>query len=74
MTKNFKDSVFYALGLYGALGVQLAVSVVAGLAFGNYIDGKIGTSPWIAIAGTILGTAGGFWNMIKILKWNGKRL
>lgn len=67
------NSTLYTVGLYGAVGIQLAASVVAGLVFGNYIDGKIGTSPWLAMAGTVLGTVGGIWNLVKILKRDEKR-
>ncbi|PIR17043.1 MAG: hypothetical protein COV46_05910 [Deltaproteobacteria bacterium CG11_big_fil_rev_8_21_14_0_20_49_13] len=73
MVEDFKRSTMYIFGLYGMVGIQLAISVVVGLAFGNYIDGKIGTSPWLAITGTILGTVGGMWNLVKILKWNEDR-
>jgi F0F1-type ATP synthase assembly protein I len=67
---NDKRTPYYTFALYGAVGVQLAASVVAGLVFGNYLDKKLHTSPWLALAGTILGTAGGFWNLVRILKWN----
>lgn len=65
--------MLYTLGLYGAIGIQLAVNVVAGLAFGNYVDKHAGTSPWIAIIGTIIGTVAGLWNLVKILKFNEKK-
>ena len=73
MTDKFKDSVFYTFSLYGAVGVQLAASVVAGLALGNYADKKVGTSPLFALIGTILGAVGGIWNLIRILKWNERK-
>ncbi len=68
-----KKTPYYTFALYGAVGIQLAASVVAGLAFGNYIDKQIGTSPWLALSGTILGTAGGIWNLVRILKWDEKK-
>jgi ATP synthase protein I len=68
-----KDSIFYTVGLYGATGLQLAISVVAGLAFGNYIDKYIGSSPWLAIIGTIIGTVAGLFNLVKMLKINEKK-
>ena len=69
---KLKDSPAYAFALYGAVGFQLAVSVVAGIAFGNYVDGKAGTSPVFIIIGALLGTFAGIWNLIRILKWNEK--
>lgn len=70
---DMKNSTSYIFGLYGAVGIQLAVSVVAGLIIGDYIDKKIGTSPWLALAGTILGTVGGMWNLVRILRWHEKK-
>jgi len=63
-----EKSVMNTVVLYSAAGVQLAVSVVAGLALGAYLDGRWGVSPWLAIFGTIIGTVGGIWNLVRILK------
>ena len=68
-----KDSIAIALGIYGAVGFQLAAAVVIGLLGGNYLDTKIGTAPWLAIIGLILGSVGGFWNLIRILTWHRSR-
>ena len=56
-------------GVYGAVGFQLAGAVVFGLLSGHYLDGKLNTSPWLAVIGLILGAAGGFYNLFRILKW-----
>ena len=68
-----KDSIVVALGIYGAVGFQLAAAVVIGLLGGNYLDTKIGTAPWLAIISLILGSVGGFWNLIRILTWHRSR-
>jgi F0F1-type ATP synthase assembly protein I len=73
VNKDFKSSAYYTFALYGAVGVQLAASVVAGLVVGNYLDGKLQTGPWLAVVGTILGTVGGIWNLIKIMKREERR-
>lgn len=73
MADNFKNSIAYTVGIYGAVGVQLAASVVICLAIGNFIDKKAGTSPLFALIGTILGSVGGIWNLFRILKWNERR-
>jgi ATP synthase protein I len=62
-----------AFGIYGGVGFQLAGAVVGGLLVGNYLDGKWGTSPWLAMTGLVLGSVGGFYNLLKILKWNDQR-
>ncbi|MFA4875732.1 MAG: AtpZ/AtpI family protein [bacterium] len=61
-------SPYTAYAVYGAVGFQLAISVVAGLVFGNYLDKRLGTGPWIAITGLTLGFVGGLVNLIKITK------
>lgn len=62
--------MYTTLGIYGAVGFQLAASVVAGLLIGNYIDQKVGTAPWLALTGLLLGSIGGFYNLIRILNWH----
>lgn len=67
--KKLSNDALTAYALYGAAGIQLAVSVVAGLMLGNYLDKKLGTMPWITLVGIILGFAGGLLNLVKILKY-----
>jgi len=61
-------SPYAALAVYGAAGLQLAVSVVAGLLIGTYLDGRFGSGPWLAVAGLILGFAGGMTNLIMMVR------
>ncbi|PIR24833.1 MAG: hypothetical protein COX62_05850 [Deltaproteobacteria bacterium CG_4_10_14_0_2_um_filter_43_8] len=71
--KNDKDSIYVALGIYGAIGFQLAISVVGGLLLGNWIDSWLETEPWFLLLGLLLGAGAGFYNLIRLLKWNEKR-
>jgi F0F1-type ATP synthase assembly protein I len=41
------------------MGIQLALGVVILVLGGQWLDQKLGTSPWIMIAGIMLGTVGG---------------
>ena len=68
-----KDSAYQALGIYGAIGFQLAASVVGGLYLGNWLDGYFDTKPWLALLGLTLGAVGGFVNMIRLLNWKSSR-
>lgn len=68
-----KDSFFTVFGLYGALGIQLALSVVAGWFVGNYFDQRLESSPWLALLGLVMGFAGGLYNLIRVLNWRQKR-
>jgi F0F1-type ATP synthase assembly protein I len=57
-----------AYGIYGAAGLQLAASVVGFLLLGNWLDGKLGLTPWLAVAGLIVGFVGGLVNLIRIVR------
>ncbi|MGH7830414.1 MAG: AtpZ/AtpI family protein [Candidatus Binatia bacterium] len=67
------DPFILALGVYGGVGFQLAASVVGGLLIGHYLDKRWDTSPWLAMTGLVIGSAGGFYNLLKILDWNQRR-
>ncbi|MBI4126636.1 MAG: AtpZ/AtpI family protein [Deltaproteobacteria bacterium] len=69
MNDKNRDSIYFVLGLYGAVGLQLALAVVVGLVGGNFLDKQFGTLPWLTIIGLIVGSVGGFWNLIRILNW-----
>lgn len=75
MDKNEKkgDPFLIAFGIYGAVGFQLAATVVGGLIFGNWLDKKFDTLPWLTIIGIVVGSTGGFYNLIRILNWKQAR-
>ena len=61
--ENFKD-----LYLVSSIGIQLVVTRFIGLAFGIYLDSKIGTSPTFTIIFLLFGIAAGFINLFRVLK------
>lgn len=63
------DPFLIAFGIYGAVGFQLAATVVGGLIAGSWLDKKFGTAPWMTVAGLLIGSIGGFYNLIRILNW-----
>ncbi len=69
-----RGSLYTIYGVYASAGLQLAAAVVVGLMAGSYFDEKLGSSPWCALAGTLLGSVGGFMNFVRIIKWQQKRL
>ena len=66
---NEKDPLWITFGIYGAVGIQLALSVVGGFFLGNYLDNKWGSRPWLALAGLTIGFVGGLYNLVRILRW-----
>jgi F0F1-type ATP synthase assembly protein I len=67
------DPFIVAWGVYGAVGFQLAATVIGGLLLGQWLDKKWGTSPWLTLAGMIIGMVGGFYNLIRIATWHQER-
>ena len=67
------DPFLVAFGIYGAVGFQLAISVVAGLFAGQWADSKLGTGPWLTLVGLVIGSIAGFYNLIRIMNWKQAR-
>ena len=47
-------------GSYATVGIELALSVLLGLAVGHWLDKKLGTDPWLTLIGVGFGMAAGF--------------
>ena len=52
---------------YAGLGLQFAVAIVLFLFVGMWLDSKLGTSPWLLIAGVFLGATAGFYSIYRKL-------
>jgi ATP synthase protein I len=52
------------------VGTVLVVCIVFGYLLGSYLDRKLGTSPWLVVAGVILGTAAGFVELFRTVSRN----
>ena len=69
MPPKSDNDLLVTLGIYGAIGFQLAISVVLGVLAGRWLDARWDTTPWLTIVGMLLGSGAGFWNLIRLLKW-----
>jgi ATP synthase protein I len=58
---NAKSSV-----VYGAV-LSLALSIVSCLLVGWALDRWLGTSPWLIVAGIVLGSVAGFMQFIRLM-------
>jgi ATP synthase protein I len=56
-----------ALGQVSSMGLLILVSTVIGLGMGAWLDGKLGTGPWLAFALTFVGLAAGIYESVRIL-------
>ena len=54
-----RRTLFRELGKYSALGLELAISVILGLAIGYYLDKWLGTGPWMTVIWLGFGFAAG---------------
>ena len=50
-----------------AIPVLILVSTLIGIGLGMWLDGKLGTKPWLAVVLTIVGLAAGLYESIRIL-------
>ena len=55
-----RKRVVRELGRYTGFGLAWALSVLFFLLIGYWLDGRLGTLPWLTILGAFLGAAGGF--------------
>jgi F0F1-type ATP synthase assembly protein I len=55
-------------GKLAGVGFEFAVSILLFGAIGWWLDGKLGTEPWLLIVGFGLGFAVGLWLLIKVAR------
>ena len=52
---------------FAGAGFQFAASILAFLFLGRWLDGKLGTAPWLLILGVFVGAGAGFYSMYRRL-------
>ncbi|MBN2808289.1 MAG: AtpZ/AtpI family protein [Deltaproteobacteria bacterium] len=60
--------VFDQVSRYSSVGLELGLSVAIGVIAGYYLDGWLGTSPWLTIFLLLCGVAAGFKRIYLALK------
>ena len=60
-----RAQVVRALGRYTGYGLTWALAVLLFLLIGYWLDGRLGTLPWLTILGAFIGAAGGFVSLYK---------
>jgi len=65
--KDERGEILRKAGPYLGLGTMFAVSIGLGILAGWWVDGKLGTSPWLTLGGALLGMALGFYNFIVVV-------
>ncbi|MGB7972378.1 MAG: AtpZ/AtpI family protein [Candidatus Deferrimicrobiaceae bacterium] len=69
-----RRKLFRELGKYSALGLELAISVILGLAIGYYLDKWLGTGPWMTVIWLGLGFAAGVRSLYRAALRSGEDL
>ncbi|MGB3095535.1 MAG: AtpZ/AtpI family protein [Candidatus Deferrimicrobiaceae bacterium] len=72
--KQDRRALFRELGKYSALGLELAIAVVLGLAIGHYLDKWLGTGPWMTVVWIGIGFAAGVRSLYRAAVRSGKDL
>ena len=70
MDAVFGDGSSNQSGVWGALagaGIQFAVTAALCTAAGWWLDGRLGSSPWLLMAGGIVGAVGAFYRLYRTL-------
>ena len=55
-------------GRYGSLGIELILSMAVGYYIGRWLDGKVGSAPWLAVIGFLVGVYAGFRQIFRAAK------
>lgn len=62
-----KNEAWRAFGLVSAIGLDLAICTIGGTVLGNWLDGLLGTSPWLLLLGIMLGLTAGIYGITKLI-------
>jgi F0F1-type ATP synthase assembly protein I len=57
-----------------SVGIEFALSVVIGMFAGRWLDGRVGTQPWLMLVGVIIGFAAGLRSLVRAMDRAGKRV
>ena len=56
------------LGQLSTMGFSFVLALVMGFGGGLWLDGRLGTKPWLTLFGFVAGLAAGVLNVVRIMK------
>ena len=56
---------FYQTLSASSVGLELGLAVVIGVLFGRWLDGELGTTPWLMVVFLVLGFVAGFRSVVR---------
>lgn len=63
-----EPSPWRSLGMLATVGLTFVVATAGATIAGYYVDRWAGTSPWLTLAGLVIGVAAGFRDLIRSIK------
>lgn len=55
------------MGMVSSIALLIFISTAIGIGLGLWLDGKLGTTPWLAFVLTLVGLFAGLYESVKIL-------
>ena len=61
-------STLRMLGQLSSVGMSFVLALTMGFGGGYWLDGKLGTAPWLAFIGFFVGLAAGVLNVYRVMR------
>jgi len=68
VTKKERRYIIRAMSMMSQIAFTVVACVLVGVLLGNFLDDRLGTSPWLLIVFSLLGVLSAFKAMIDVAK------
>lgn len=65
------QTTWQLIGQLSTIGMSFVFAIVIGFGAGYWLDGAIGTKPWLSFVGFFLGLAAGVLNVYRVMQLAG---
>jgi ATP synthase protein I len=66
--KGPHNQLLHALSFFSQVGITMAACVLIGVFLGKFLDGLLGTAPWLLLIFSLLGAAASFKALFDLAK------
>ena len=66
-------STWQLIGQMSTIGMSFVLALVLGFGAGYWLDGVLGTKPWLSFVGFFLGLAAGVLNVYRVMQLANKK-
>jgi ATP synthase protein I len=67
------QSTWQLIGQLSTIGMSFVFAIVLGFGGGFWLDGVLGTKPWLSFVGFFFGLAAGVLNVYRVLQLSNKK-